>query len=268
MLPVYEIRETDLTVKRNDYQLSYPEHMHEYIELIYVYKGVQRLRIESGTLEVNQGCLAAVFPDTVHSFSAPYGQDKKNTEVLILMCAPKLFGSLFPDLKNFKPETPLIEKSEICPEFRLALDSIRPGEDFDLMFSWACVIMSYTLKALTLNRRSAEPVKDITYKIVKYIEQNFAEPITRRSLAEHFGVSECYISTIFSRKFKMNLRNYLGLIRAEYAAGLIRATNESFTLISQQAGFDNPRTFNRMFKAAYGQTPGDYRRNLNMLIKD
>ena len=268
MLPVYEIRPTDLTVKRNDYELNYPEHMHEYIEIVYVYKGVQHLRIENSEFEISEGCLAAVFPDTVHSFFVPEVSDKKETEVLILMCAPKIFGKLFPDLKKFRPEVSVVDKSEICDEFRAALDNIRPGEDVEIMVSWACVIMSYALKTLNLKRGGAEPVSDITYKIIKYIEQNFTEPITRRSLAEHFNVSECYISTVFSRKFKMNLRNYLGLIRAEYASGLIRATNESFTMIAQQSGFDNPRTFNRMFKAAYGMTPSEYRRNINRFVKE
>lgn len=268
MLPVYEIRPSDLTVKRNDYQLSYPEHMHDYIEIIYVYKGMQRLNIESGGFEIREGCLAAVFPETVHSFSAPDGQDKKNNEVLILMCAPKMFGGLFPNLKDLRPENPIVDKEDICGGFRCALENIKPGESFDVTFSWACVIVSYLLKALTLKHKSDGPVTDITYKIIKYIEQNFTETITRRSIAEHFGVSESYISAIFSGRFKMNLRNYLGLIRAEYAAGLIRSTSESFTLISQEAGFDNPRTFNRMFKAAYGQTPREYRRNISRLIKD
>ena len=268
MLPIYEIRETDLTVKRNNYELSYPEHMPDYEEIIYVYKGVQHIRVENVDYEIDPGCLAAVFPDTVHSFFAPENSDKKETEVLILMCAPKLFGGLFPDLRDFRADSPLTDKSMVGEDFRRALNSIRPGEDFEIMFSWACVIMSYTLKAFTLSRKSSGPVTDLTYKIVKYIGQNFAEPLTRSSLAEHFNVSECYISSIFTTKFKMNFRTYLGLIRAEYAAGLIRSTNESFTSISQQAGFDSPRTFNRMFKAAYGQTPGEYRRNINRLIKD
>ena len=268
MLPIYEIRENDLTVKRNNYELSYPEHMHEYVEIIYVYKGVQHIRVENVDYEIAAGSLAAVFPETLHSFFVPENSDKKETEVLILMCAPRLFGGLFPNLRDFRADVPVADKSVIGDEFRTALNSIRPGEDFDVMFSWTCVIMSYALKALDLSRRASGPVSDLTYKIVKYIGSNFSEPITRRSLADHFGVSECYISSIFTTKFKMNLRTYLGLIRAEYAAGLIRSTDESFTSISQQAGFDTPRTFNRMFKAAYGQTPGEYRRNINRLIKD
>ena len=87
-------------------------------------------------------------------------------------------------------------------------------------------------------------------------------------MAQHFNVSECYISRIFAQKFKINLRNYLGLIRAEYAANLIRTTDENITLISQLSGFDSQRTFNRMFKAAYGRTPKEYKNSINQFIKE
>ena len=63
MLPVYEIRKTDLTVKRNNYELNYPEHMHKYVEVVYTHKGVQHLRIESNSYEINEGC-AGLFSRT------------------------------------------------------------------------------------------------------------------------------------------------------------------------------------------------------------
>ncbi len=276
MLPVYEIRNSELTVKRNSYELVFPEHMHEYIEIVYTYKGVQHLKIEGSEYTLKKGCLSIIFPDTLHSFFSMEKSgksDKKehsapDCEVLVLMCSPKLFGNLFPDLKNLSTEYPLIPAEYINGGFKAALDCIDPSDSFEVRFSWACVILSYVIEALDLKRRDAQPVNDITYKIMKYVEENFTEPITRKSLAEKFSVSEGYISKIFTRKFKMNFRNYLGLMRAEYAANLIRTTDESFITVSNLAGFESPRTFNRMFKAAYGTTPREYKNNINKLIKE
>ena len=144
----------------------------------------------------------------------------------------------------------------ICHEMNIVLTNL------------ICVIMSYIMEIMKLEHLPSDPVTDISYKIVKYVEENFTEPITRASLAQHFNVSECYISRIFAQKFKINLRNYLGLIRAEYAANLIRTTDENITLISQLSGFDSQRTFNRMFKAAYGRTPKEYKNSINQFIKE
>ncbi len=68
MLPAYEIRKSDLTVKHNNYELDFPEHMHKYIEIVYVYKGFQHLKIENQDFEVTEGFMTVIFPDTVHSF--------------------------------------------------------------------------------------------------------------------------------------------------------------------------------------------------------
>lgn len=270
MLPVYEIRKTDLTVKHNSYELDFPEHIHKYIEIVYVYKGVQHIKIEKTEYELTEGCAAAVFPETVHSFYSLHtlhSLDKKESEVLILMADPKLFGGLFPDLGHVTPETPFIAASDVPRGLKCAFDMISPDQPFDRSFSWTCVIMSYLLDILKLKSQEPQPVKDITYKVLKYIEENFTGQITRASLAEQFNVSECYISRLFTKKFKMNLRNYLGMIRAEYAANLIRTTDENFTTICQISGFESQRTFNRMFRAVYGCTPQEYRSNISKLIK-
>ena len=42
MLPFYEVRKTDLTVKHNNYEVKFPAHLHQYIELLYAaYKNRQ-----------------------------------------------------------------------------------------------------------------------------------------------------------------------------------------------------------------------------------
>lgn len=265
MLPVYEIRKTDLTVKHNNYELTYPQHIHKYIEIVYVYKGSQHIRIENIEYALTEGCAAAVFPDTVHSF---YSLDKKESEVLILMADPKIFGGLFPDLGHMTPETPFITAANMPRELQCAFEMINPEQSFEQNFSWTCVIISYLLDTLSLKAHESQPVSDITYKMLKYIEENFTDQITRTSLAEQFNVSECYISRLFTTRFKMNLRNYLGMVRAEYAANMIRTTDENFTTICQLSGFESQRTFNRMFKAVYGCTPQEYKGNINKLIKE
>lgn len=265
MLPIYEIRKSDLTVKRNNYQLMFPEHIHKYIEIMYVFKGSQRIKIKDHEYMINKGEAAIIFPETVHSYT---GDGVSDADVLILICAPKSFGKLFPDLNKLRAINPVISENEIVPELKAAFEMIRPEHSIGIKFSWACVIMSYIMETIQLENVSYAPVEDITYKIIKFIEENFTENITRKILAKKFNVSESYISVIFTDKFNMNLRNYLGVIRAEYAAGLIRTTNETFTVISRLSGFESLRTFNRIFKSVYGMTPGAYKKNINRMMKN
>lgn len=265
MLPKYEIRKSDLTVKQNNYELNFPEHMHKYIEIVYVFDGVQPITIEDKKYIIKKGDAIVIFPDTIHSYNAA---NKEIANVLIIICDPKLFGNLFPDIKNLRPKDPIIPKNLINNEMKSALKSISPNSRFEIQFSWTCVIMAYLLEILDLQEQESVPVSDLTQKIIIYIEENFTEDITRESLAQTFNVNKYYISRIFSDKIRMSLRNYLGLKRAEYAASFIRTTNQNLTSICEISGFESQRTFNRMFKAAYGMTPREYRNNISQFIKN
>lgn len=263
MLPRYEIRSTDLTVKRNNYELYFPEHIHKDIEIIYVRSGIQRIQIKDKKYKITAGGAAVIFPDTVHSYLG----DKSEADVLILICAPKIFGSLFPNLKKLRPISPIIDSSAIPSELRFALEAIHSDKSKEITFSWMCVIMSYITGILQLETAEQPPVEDITFKLIKYLDENFTDNITRLTLARRFNVSECYISKIFTDKFNINLRNYLGLLRAEYASALIRTTDETFTEISRLSGFESIRTFNRIFKTVYGMTPKEYKNNISKMMK-
>ena len=259
MLPFYEIRKTDLTVKHNTYEVSFPNHMHKYIEIIYVLKGVQHITVEDKAYCVNEGEAAIIFPDIAHSY---FKNENETADEILIMCAPKLLGSLFPSLSNFRSSTPIIEKNQIDEETRFALTHINPENNFEVKFGYTCIILSKLINTMILNSDKRIPVQDITYKLTEYINNNFTENITRESLAKTFNLSKYYISRVFAQKFKMNLRSYLGLIRAEHAAVLIRTTNRTLTDICSESGFDSIRTFNRVFKDIYGISPSEFKTNI------
>ncbi|MEK4660610.1 helix-turn-helix domain-containing protein [Priestia sp. FSL H7-0729] len=72
---------------------------------------------------------------------------------------------------------------------------------------------------------------------------------------------------MFSKRFKMNLQNYLSMLRVEYASMLIRTTNASLTTVWINAGFDRQLTFNRVFQAIYGMIPRDFKNNVSKHLK-
>ena len=92
MLPFYEIRKTELTVKHNTYEVKFPEHFHKYIELLYVYDGAQHIKIDNKNYCVNKGELAVIFPDIIHYY---FTDKTKTADELLIMCDPKLLGSYF-----------------------------------------------------------------------------------------------------------------------------------------------------------------------------
>ncbi len=262
MLPFYEIRKTDLTVKRNDYEVKFPDHLHKYIELLYVFKGEQHIEIDNEKYCINEGELAIIFPDILHNYyRLDETKENRNTSELLIMCDPKLLGSLFPRFKDHKPKNPIVKKELISEETIFALNHLKPDSNFEVKFGYICIILSNIVNTLIVNN-SKISIEDLTYKITDYIENNFTENITRESLANLFGISIYDISRLFKDRFKMNLRSYLGLIRTEYASVLIRTTDRTLTDIALTSGFESIRTFNRVFKDIYGISPTQFKNNI------
>jgi len=257
--PFYEVRKTELTVKHNKYEVTFPSHMHQYIEILYIFSGAQHIKIDNDDYKLSTGEMAIIFPDIVHSY---YSAEEKTVDELLIMCAPKLLSSLFPNLSDYRPENPIITPDKINEETLFSLTHIKPDDNFEIKLSWTIIILSNAISLLRLNSRHNIQIKDLAFNITRYIENNFTEEITRESLAKKFNVSPNYISRVFSTKIKTNLRSYLGLVRSEYASMLIRTTNRTLTDISAEAGFDSIRTFSRVFKGIYGISPKVFRNNI------
>ncbi len=262
MVPFYELQPSDINIIRNTRELKYRSHIHKQIELIYVFKLGQHINIDGRDYEIHEGEAAVIFPNTIHTY---YRNEWRDTEQVFVIASTELFGSVLPGLENFNAENPII--TDIDAVTAAAFREITSCADQAEKLAWTLLIMSKLLRKLTLSHKDAAPVHNLTQKIITYIGQNFRENITLDTLALEFSVSKFYISHTFSDKIKISLPNYLALIRAEYAAGLIRTTNDSITNICNNSGFSSQSTFNRAFKRIYRMTPREYKDNIGELYK-
>lgn len=80
--------------------------------------------------------------------------------------------------------------------------------------------------------------------------------------AEELGLSPEYASWLVARILGMPLRDYLRGKQLAYAAKLLETLPADVTVeeIAVRSAFGTPRTFYRCFTAAYGMTPGAFRR--------
>ena len=262
MVPFYEIQPSDLNVIHNYREIRFNAHMHKHIELIYVFKGGQHMNIDGETYEVKAGQAAVVFPDLVHHY---YRNDIRPADGVLVICHPRMLGGIFPDISNSRPESPII--ADVDEATAYAFEQIADCISFSEKLGWSLVIISKLLKKIKINKDKHMPIESLTEKMIQYIALNFKQDISLDTLAEEFSVSKYYISHIFSNRIRINFRSYLALLRTEYAAGLIRTTNDSITNICLSAGFASQRTFNRAFKQIYGVTPREYKNNIHEFYK-
>lgn len=262
MIPYYEFRASDIEIIHNAREIRYNSHFHKHIEIAYVFKAGQHMRINESDCEIKEGEAAIIFPNIIHSY---YRNETRDADQMLLICSPSLFKGMFPDFETHIPTSPIIHNLDSTT--KLAFKELINAADFPEQLAWSLVILTKLMKRITLAHTDTTPIENITQKIIHYISQNFTREITLEGLSKELNVSKYYISHTFTHSIKMSLPNYLALLRTEHAATMIRSTNESITNICNESGFSSQSTFNRAFKRIYRMTPREYKKNIEEIYK-
>jgi AraC-like DNA-binding protein len=94
---------------------------------------------------------------------------------------------------------------------------------------------------------------------IAYLHRNYARPVSRREVAESVGVSEDYLSRVFSRELNISPWDYLNRYRILQSRHLLSNTTETIGSIARQVGFKDQAYFSRVFHKVTGVSPQGYR---------
>jgi AraC-like DNA-binding protein len=101
-----------------------------------------------------------------------------------------------------------------------------------------------------------------TYEsICLYVQENFHSPITRESVADHFGLAPNHVSRLFRKEGFMKFNDYLNLVRVNRAKFMLQNYNLTLKEIAASCCYSDPAYFCRVFKKACKVTPTEYRAN-------
>ncbi len=94
---------------------------------------------------------------------------------------------------------------------------------------------------------------------IAYLHQNYTRPVSRWEIAEAVGVSEDYLSRVFSRELNISPWDYLNRYRVLQSKHLLLKTTDSIGVIARQVGFKDQAYFSRVFHKVMGMSPQSYR---------
>ena len=95
--------------------------------------------------------------------------------------------------------------------------------------------------------------------VIKYVELNYASPMTIAEMADLAGFSESHFMKFFKNTMGVPFTSYLNSYRLTMAGRLLLQSDDTILSIATEVGFDNLSYFNRTFKKQYGMTPSAYR---------
>jgi AraC family transcriptional regulator len=111
---------------------------------------------------------------------------------------------------------------------------------------------------------------DCIQNSLEWIEKNLSGRIEITGLADVAQLSPFYFQRLFSRLVGKPVMEYVKLRRLAHAADHLAANKSRIIDAALDFGFENPETFTRAFRDAYGMTPEQYRagpRQLSHFLK-
>lgn len=94
---------------------------------------------------------------------------------------------------------------------------------------------------------------------LRYMSENYSQPLTLEEVAKEVGLSPNYFSSLFSKTVGISFREHLCRIRIEESKRLLLSTNYSLTDIAIAMGFNDQSYYCKVFKKITGLAPGQYR---------
>lgn len=182
-----------------------------------------------------------------------------------------------------------IEKDEFSREtllfgdsFRIPLsDSLHKSENIDLLFrqlsDYSCSphsiirsmcgnILEMILAQFSCNydRESkndqTQSQEAVVANIVKWIRLNSSNIKKVGDIADHFGYSTEYLTTLVRKITSKSLIDHITEGRIETAKRLLCSDTEEISKIAHMCGFSDDKYFFRVFKKLCGVSPGTYRK--------
>ncbi|WP_232733547.1 helix-turn-helix domain-containing protein [Vibrio sp. HA2012] len=153
-----------------------------------------------------------------------------------------------------------------------SLEELRWHEDDQYTIKLLIASLFSHIKDLITNPPETPSRSKALFEAVRdYIEQNYHEPLTRESVAQHFYVSPNYLSQLFQKEGRMKFNEHLNHIRLERAKYLLKEYDMKVKEVAHRCGFSDSNYFCRVFRNQTARSPSEYRthyRSHSFLMKD
>lgn len=100
-----------------------------------------------------------------------------------------------------------------------------------------------------------------------YIDERYASPLTRESVAQAFYISPNYLSHLFQKTGAIGFNEYLNHRRLEHAKMLLKGYDLKVKEVAHSCGFIDSNYFCRLFRKNTARSPSEYRRQYHSQVR-
>lgn len=243
-----------------------PIHMHNCLEIIYVFRGSVEIKISYETNRLEAGEFMAINLLEVHSVRA--------IDDDALIANIHISNNLFPLENGFilwwdealKRNKAVYDKQAGSIKDLILRYTNRAAEqvllinikdiiktflnEFKIEAFWRCV-ENGSLREEELER---------IHGFYMYMYEHLDEKLTLEKMASHFAISSSYLSHYIKSAMGMNFHTALNIMRCDRAETALLGSKLTIGEICESYGFSSNKYFNTVFKKCFGMLPSEYRK--------
>ena len=264
-----------ITLRTHTRFIHFPEHKHDYVEVVYMCAGQTSHIVNGKDLTVREGEILLLSQSCTHEVLRAGERDVAVNFIVL----PEFFNTALVTIGE--EQTPLrqflvdclsgrnegpgflhFQTSDIVPVRNLAENLIYilltdvPNKRKSSQMTMALLfllLMGHTDTLETENQEEAD-----IFRVLQYVEQHYADG-SLADLAEKLHYDISWLSREIKRKTGKNYTQLLQEKRLAQAAFLLKTTDRKVSDIATSVGYENISYFHRIFASAYGRSPKHYR---------
>lgn len=268
--------EENISISQQPYHSVIPLHMHDYIEMMFVYRGSCTVTVKGKKMVLKKGELILINKETPHSVDAT---TKKDIIINMIMKQDYLSPSFLRRLSQKSIISQFMIDSLVSKRKQNHFLIFRAGdhtkiieimenimcEFFDRDFCSEEIIDSYLIVLFsTLLRYNNAPT---TYEVsndaslldfLRYIEEHYKD-CSLVDMGQTFGFHPSYLSTLLKKGTGKSFKELLQIQRLNQAALFLSQSDLPIPQIAEEVGYSSVTFFYKKFKELFHETPYRYK---------
>lgn len=238
----------------------FDKHSHDEFVLSANLRGIEQVWLDGRTFEAGAGDLTLYNPGQIQGGGAADGQPWR----FVSLYLPETALAEALGLPRVAFDRPLLHHPQLALELTAAVEQVLDADPFLgergeerltlLLGALAQAAGTHLPRATALGRRPVERLQEL-------LAAHLAEPLQLDAMAVQLQVSKFHLLRAFKQHTGMSPRQWAMQLRTRRALALLR---EGLTVgdAAHALGFADQSHLTRHFRAAYGVSPGRYRRTL------
>lgn len=244
-----------------------PMHWHNSMEIVYILEGAMDVTVKDHITRLFPGDFTIINSREIHGTHCT-----GLTKVFLLQLPYRFLKEHIPEydsvrFRNFSSQFSFPGENSLKPVFdqMTALFSSTGTESrlrlTSLLYSLLAELTAGYMVRLTKNDKSKshKNFQRLSF-LMEYVESHYKEPLGISEAAGLLHLEEAYFCRFFKKYMGQTFLEYVNSVRLRHITDDIIRTDLPLMEILEKHGFYNYKVFSRLFKAAYGMTPRQKRR--------